>query len=135
VILQEAIALFVEQHPHYATAEGAAWQCDKASTDFLVLCGFHRVPELVNDYSFVVDGTSAYGPRPNPDPMFYKRQRHDTLTETDRYGTEQPVITSSWHMIVETPDFWIDFTAKQYYSEAEYPKFIMKHAAAAAGGM
>jgi hypothetical protein len=107
------------------TAKGAYCRCDSTSDAFICYAREHDVTEHLSRYDFNVterigkdDGTierDVPSPR-NPDPTLYARGSHDT----------ENYYKSGWHAIVETPEFFLDFTAKQYHSTACYPHIINK---------
>jgi hypothetical protein len=116
------------------TVEGAYCMCDSTSDAFIRFAHAAGVTLELSRYDFDLDTTiclpeggiqSQPSPR-NPDPTLYQRGKHPTA-EFHRAG---------WHAIVETPEFFLDFTARQYHHEACYPHIISKKlaAAAAAGG-
>jgi hypothetical protein len=99
--------------------------CDTTSDAFIRYAREHDVTEHLSRYDFYVteggigkdDGTIEWVPSPrNPDSTLYARGSHDT----------ENYYKSDWHAIVETPEFFLDFTAKQYHSTACYPHIINK---------
>lgn len=123
--LQEAIAEFSVNNCYLAHPEGAHLMCDRVSAQFVGFCLRNQI-DCAHTYSFDVfpqcDDFAA--PHPNPDPQFYVAGPHDT----------HPWKVASWHCIVETPEFFIDFTARQYRSTCAFPLIIPKKATAAAAG-
>ena len=115
------------------TVEGAHGMCDSTSDAFISFAREHGWYDLQR-YDFDLDiiaclpeGVIVSKPHPrNPDPSLYQRGKHP-VAEFHRAG---------WHAIVEAPEFFIDFTARQYHQDACYPHLIAKTlaAAAAAGG-
>lgn len=115
----EAIDQFRDAHPEWSTQRGALHQCDAAShlfVEFLVINMIAHTNEAVA-FDFYLDGM----PRKNPDPEMY------CLGEN-----ESGHLRSSWHCIVETKNFFIDWTARQYHQHADFPLIIQKKADAAA---
>ncbi len=92
------------------TPMGAYLMCDVTSDAFIRFAAQEGYTGLLQRYSFDVDSAR------NPDPTLYCRGRHDS----DLF------YLAGWHVIVETPEFFIDFTAKQYHTQACYPHIISR---------
>lgn len=106
------------------TVEGAYGMRDTTSHAFIAFAKAAGVEVPLNAYEFDVASGA------NPDTTLYRTGQHPTA-EYRRAG---------WHCIVEAPDFFIDFTARQYHQDACYPHIISKNLigqsakGAAAGG-
>jgi hypothetical protein len=92
------------------TPQGAYLMCDATSDAFIYFAAQEGYTGLLQRYSFDVDSAR------NPDPTLYCRGRHDS----DLF------YLAGWHVIVETPEFLIDFTAKQFHTQACYPHIISR---------
>jgi hypothetical protein len=136
--LMKAIEKFAEtRRANLDTPGGAYCMCDSTSDAFIRFAQEECDLTIeLNRYDFDLDTITVGGdrivavPSPrNPDPTLYQRGKHP-VAEFHRAG---------WHAIVETPEFYLDFTARQYHQDACYPHIISKQltkqlAAAAAGG-
>jgi|ERR1039458_264386 hypothetical protein len=96
------------------TPDGAYCMCDSTSYAFIQFARGEGYVGSLMQYCFHIFSNSEKG---NPDPTLYCIGMHDTATYRK----------APWHMIVETPDFFIDFTARQYHSKACYPHIISKN--------
>lgn len=127
VSLKKMIQKYVDAHPEYNHQAGALYQCDWATQDFIgwlkdnypTLAKWHKVREytfyISEKYSRKYGDTLRKSGVFNPDPALYCEGKNEN---GDR--------KSEWHCIVETKDFYIDFTARQYTKEAAYPHIISK---------
>jgi hypothetical protein len=115
------------------TAKGAYCMCDSTSDAFIRYAHEQGYTGRLERYDFNLDEwvEEASGSRwvphtRNPDPTLYSRGMHD----------REQFNKSGWHAIVDTDYFFVDFTAKQYHTDACYPHIINHQiaAAAAAGG-
>jgi len=112
------------------TPAGAYCMCDSTSDAFITFARAVGYQGELGRYDFVIysHGTSPYsvGENVNPDPTLYSLGTHDSVN----------FAKSSWHAIVKTEHFFVDFTARQYHTDACYPHIISLNlaAAAAAGG-
>lgn len=95
------------------TPLGAYCMCDTTSSAFIRFAKAAGYMGRLDRYDFDI------ATERNPDPTLYARGRHDAC----EYNK------ASWHSIVETEHFLLDFTAKQYHSNASYPH-IISHAVA-----
>jgi hypothetical protein len=124
VTLAEAIAEFSTKNSHLSDPDGAYLMCDRVSAAFVGFCLQNQI-ESARTYGFdVVPCYDFDDSNPNPDPEFYVNGLHDTHHWR----------VAVWHCIVETPEFFVDFTARQYRSTCAFPLIIPKKAAAAAAG-
>jgi hypothetical protein len=92
------------------TPEGAYCMCDATSDAFIKFARENGYTGRLERYDFDV-----YTLR-NPDTSLYRSGQHDAAKWH----------CASWHAIVETEEFLIDFTAKQYHSQACYPHIISR---------
>jgi hypothetical protein len=90
------------------TPKGAYCRCDRTSDAFITFAKAAGYNGRLERYDFTL------GDARNPDPTLYQLGQHPT--EVYR--------RSSWHAIVETEYFLLDFTAKQYHQDACYPHII-----------
>lgn len=130
--LQKLVNEFAEsRRARLDTPDGAYCMCDSTS-DAFILFARERNGAILCRYDFELDdwvvdkngvGQTIVNPR-NPKPELYQRGKHP-VAEFHRAG---------WHAIVDAGDCLIDFTARQYHQDAEYPTIIAKKAAAAAAG-
>jgi len=114
--LQEAIDFFVKDNPCFADQRRAYCQCEYATSLFLALCKKHGITET-RRYTFCLCDKN------NPDPDMFPPEagKGSVKNESGKYMAD-------WHCIVETPEFLIDFTARQYKASAPYPFIIPKDA-------
>jgi len=122
VTIHEAITKFMSAHRYLETPEGAYLKCDQMAYAFIRFAQDNGVEEYLQTYEFLV--TEGWTSSPNPDPKTYQLRKHDTASFS----------TADWHCIVEAPDFFIDFTGRQYLSTVNYPHIIQKEKAAGAAG-
>jgi len=123
--LQEAIDFFVQDNSYLADQREAYCQCESASELFIALCNEHGITGI-NKYTFCLYNKATFRSRcdkDNPDPDMFPPQA-GTHVETNEAGQHM----ADWHCIVETPEFLIDFTARQYRASAPYPFIIPKDA-------
>jgi len=115
------------------TAQGAYCMCDTTSDAFIRYAHEQGYTGRLARYDFNLDewvqdadGSRLVPHTRNPDPTLYSRGMHD----------REQFNKSGWHAIVDTEFFFLDFTAKQYHTDACYPHIISHQiaAAAAAGG-
>ena len=106
------------------TPAGAYCMCDSTSDAFITFARAAGYDGRLARYDFNIDISSrndagvreySYDSR-NPDPTLYTRGQHDTAN----------FAKAGWHTIVETEEFLLDFTAKQYHSQACYPHIISR---------
>jgi hypothetical protein len=133
--LMAAVKEFKLQHKHeWATQKGALYMCDTASPMFVKFLREAGLADLVHakTYSFFV-GKRVAQPctgcayengvcridcedrHHNPDPSIF-------ITGSNEMGSSR----ADWHQIVETDDFYIDWTARQYVENAPFPHIIPK---------
>jgi hypothetical protein len=117
--LDEAIAQFTKDHKELEDPYKAWLRCDCTSYEFIKF-----VDEHVPDHGCKVYGFYTNDPIMNPDRILFRVKQHDAT------GWH----TCCWHMIVETPTAFIDWTSRQYASTTEYPHVILKKTMAASGG-
>lgn len=125
--LSEAIFQFAEsRRQRLDTPSGAYCMCDSTSDAFIRWARDNGVTVELNRYDFdlnyggVEGGIWVSKPHPrNPDPTLYQTGKHDM----------EVFMCAGWHSIVETPHFFVDFTARQYHSAACYPHIIAKKVA------
>jgi len=132
--LETAIENFKLAHSHWNAQETAFYQCDTASNIFLEWLEKQGLKKAfqAEPYAFYINRYSdsrrwdrtlepelqqpAGGPsRSNPDPKMY-------TGGSNEMGTPR----ADWHYIVETPECFIDWTARQYFADAPYPHIILK---------
>ena len=107
------VAEFAALHPEWNTQEGAYMECCSATQDFLNWLGVEACVTLGADrHEFYC--TEAINPKPD---FFVGRNQMN-----DKMGARQ----APWHCIVQTADFYIDFTGRQYFSTCAYPLIIPK---------
>lgn len=119
--LTEAIGLFREAHPEWANQAFALYKCDEASKLFLQFLADNGVYCNAKPYTFELDlppdlnPASSYCNNVNPDSSIYRGG-----------SNEMGCTRASWHYIVETDTCFIDWTARQYTLNVEYPHIIQK---------
>lgn len=132
------VAEFAASHPEWADQRGAYMECCTASWAFLDWLGDSAREALgAREYTFYctpeeqeLAARENRKERDNPKPDFYLAG-----------GVKNDVMQAHqapWHCIVETADFYIDFTGRQYFSTCAYPLIIPKQnylAMAAAAGV
>jgi hypothetical protein len=123
--LMEIIEKFAEsRRARLDTPEGAYCMCDATSDAFVRFAHAAGYEGELKAYTFdseverlVDSNTWVWEPSPrNPDPTLYRRGKHASADFT----------CCNWHCVVETPEFFVDFTARQYHSNACYPHIISK---------
>jgi hypothetical protein len=95
------------------TPEGAYCMCDSTSDAFIRFAQAAGYTGKLKRYDFDCDSAR------NPDPSLYQRGQHPSANYR----------RSSWHAIVETEEFLLDFTAKQYHHDACYPHITSREVA------
>lgn len=126
----EAIDRFRAEHPEWKTQNGALYQCDGASVQFLEFLKIHGIAERINacSYTFYTKNIPSklqknpcgQTPNVNPDPRIYTKG-----------SNESGDTRADWHYIIETDFCFIDWTARQYTLDVPYPYIIPKKADAA----
>jgi hypothetical protein len=110
------------------TPDGAYCMCDSTSDAFIRFARTEGYQGELSRYDFSIypHGVDYAFGQHNPDPTLYSLGKHDSAAYNK----------SSWHAIVKTSYFYVDFTAKQYHTDACFPHIISLNlaAAAAAGG-
>jgi hypothetical protein len=94
------------------TPLGAYLMCDAMSDAFIRFAAAAGYTGKLKRYDF-----HCSDERRNPDPSLYKQVMHDTMDD---------IQCCNGHVIVETEEFFIDFTAKQYHSQACYPHITVR---------
>lgn len=119
--LEEAIVQFTRDNSYLLSPKEAFLQCDRVSYEFLNFV--HKwVPDHgCKTYCFEIECPEFNFL--NPDPELYTLGTHDTENWPK----------ANWHMIVETPTSFIDWTSRQYSSKAAYPHVVIKKSMAAGG--
>ncbi len=116
-LLMKRIREFAAQNSRWETQAGAFLQCDTASLKFLEwLSAKDKMRLDIDWYYFDCRGEGHEGDGYNPKPDFYV----GSGTRNDQMGERQ----SDGHCILANPDFFVDFTARQYWSTAAYPLLI-----------
>jgi hypothetical protein len=113
---------FAAMNQQWATQEGAYMECCAATKDFLHWLGAEACIALgAKSHEFYCteqDRISNRSEEINPKPDFFIGPSQ----MNDKMGLRQ----APWHCIVQTADFYIDFTGRQYFSTCAYPLIIPK---------
>jgi len=116
------VAEFAAMNQQWATQEGAYMECCGATKDFLHWLGAEACIALgarahefyCTEQDRIISRSEAINPKPD---FFVGRNQMN-----DKMGARQ----APWHCIVQTADFYIDFTGRQYFSTCAYPLIIPK---------
>ena len=116
------VAEFAALHPEWSTQEGAYMECCGATQDFLnwlgvdacVTLGADRHEFYCTEQDRIINRSEAINPK--PDFFIGWSQMNDKMGARQAPG----------HCIVQTADFYIDFTGRQYFSTCAYPLIIPK---------
>jgi hypothetical protein len=112
--LKSLITTFADTRRHMLDNPwGAYCMCDSTSTAFIRFAREAGYTGRLAMYEFDIHSER------NPDPTLYQVGQHPT----------EGYRRARWHCIVETEEFLLDFTAKQYHHEVGYPYLISRKVA------
>jgi hypothetical protein len=108
--LLQAIRQFTKDMSHLRDPKRCWCLCDYTSEQFIRFCQRLEVPAKLKTYAFELESVR------NPAPWVYQLGLHPIVQDS----------VCDWHCIVEAPDFYIDFTVRQYKHTAQHPLIIRK---------